>query len=134
PYGRILSNRRGAAPALDIRHLTFDIGAQRPVNTSLKNTWDGLSLGQRAALGAVLAVVFAGILLVATTASRPAYGVLFASLKADDAAAVTSKLRDMKVEYRLSQGGQTIEVPEARALDLRLSMTAAGLPRGGTGG
>src|SRR6188472_1693422 len=101
---------------------------------SYQKTWLGLSVGQRLALGAVLAAVFAGILLVAHWAGQPSYGVLFSNLEPEDAGAVTGKLREQKVEYRLSQGGRSIEVPVDKVYDLRLAMATAGLPRGGSAG
>src|SRR6266498_3879147 len=102
--------------------------------SSLEKTWASLSMGQRLALGGVLAVVFGGILLVAEVAGRPPYGVLFSNLEPQDAGAVTSKLREMKVDYHLSQGGRAIEVPAEKVYDLRLQMATEGLPRGGSAG
>ena len=81
-----------------------------------------------ALLGGVLAVVFGGILLVAQWAGRPPYGVLISNLEPQDAGAVTSKLREMKVDYHLSQGGRAIEVPAEKVYDLRLQMATEGLP------
>jgi flagellar M-ring protein FliF len=100
--------------------------------TSLQQTWTSLSVWQRAALGAVLTAVFGGILLVARVAGRPSYGVLFANLAAEDAGAVTSKLRELKIDYQLAQGGKAIEVPADQVYDLRLTMATEGLPRGGS--
>src|SRR5258708_271525 len=102
--------------------------------TSLQKIWGSLTLGQRLTLGGVLAVVFGGMLFVAQTASRPTYGVLFSNLEPEDAGAVTSKLREQKVDYRLSQAGRTIEVPEDKVYDLRLTMATEGFPRGGSVG
>src|SRR2546428_9334882 len=98
--------------------------------TSLQKTWGSLSPGQRLALGAVLAAVFGGILWITQTASRPAYAVLYANMEPEDAGAVTSKLRELKVDYRISQAGRAIEVPADKVYDLRLTMANEGLPRG----
>lgn len=102
--------------------------------TSLQKTWRSVSLGQRAALGAVLALVFAGVLWVAQTAGHPPYAVLFSNLEPEDAGAVTGKLRELKVDYHLSDGGRAIEVPADKVYDLRLTMATEGLPRGGSVG
>jgi flagellar M-ring protein FliF len=101
---------------------------------SLEKTWAGLTVGQRLALAGVLAVVFGGIILIAQWAERPPYGVLFSNLEPQDAGAVTGKLRELKVDYHLSQGGRAIEVPADKVYDLRLSMASEGLPRGGSAG
>jgi flagellar M-ring protein FliF len=102
--------------------------------TSLQKTWQSLPLIQRVALAGVAAAVFGGLLLVAQMASRPTYSVLFSNLEPEDAGAVTSKLRELKVDYRLSQGGRAIEVPADKVYDMRLSMATEGLPRGGSVG
>ncbi len=102
--------------------------------TSFQKTWASLSFGQRFALGGVLAVVFGGLLLVAQMAGRPQYGVLFSNLEPQDAGSVTGKLRELKVDYQLSQGGRAIEVPADKVYDLRLSLASEGLPRGGSVG
>jgi flagellar M-ring protein FliF len=101
---------------------------------SYQKTWMGLSVGQRMALGAVLIAVFAGILLVARWAGQPTFGVLFSNLEPEDAGAVTGKLREQKIDYRLSQGGRSIEVPTDKVYDTRLAMATQGLPRGGSAG
>jgi flagellar M-ring protein FliF len=98
---------------------------------SLQNTWNGLSLIQRAALGGVLAAAFGALMWVTQTASRTSYGILFSNLEPNDAGAVTAKLREMNVEYRLSHGGRAIEVPAEKVYDLRLSLASEGLPSGG---
>jgi flagellar M-ring protein FliF len=100
----------------------------------MQNLWGSLSMGQRLALGGVLLAVFAGILLVAQWAGRPPYGVLFSNLESQDAGAVTGKLRDQKIDYRLTDGGRTIQVPQDKVYDLRLSLATEGLPRGGSAG
>jgi flagellar M-ring protein FliF len=101
---------------------------------SLQKTWVSLSFAQRVTLGAVLVAVFGAMLFIGQTASRPAYAVLFSNLEAEDAGAVTSKLREQKVDYHITQSGRAIEVPADKVYDLRLTMATEGLPRGGSVG
>ena len=98
---------------------------------SLQKTWASLSMGQRVALGAVLLAVFGGMLFIGQIASRPTYAVLFSNLEPEDAGAVTSKLREMKVDYQISQAGRAIEVPADKMYDLRNTLATGSLPRGG---
>jgi flagellar M-ring protein FliF len=80
-----------------------------------------------AALAAgILAVVFWGFL-----GAGADYGVLFSNLAQDDAAAITSKLKSKKVNYRLEAGGGTILVPKAEVYEMRLYLASEGMPRGG---
>jgi flagellar M-ring protein FliF len=102
--------------------------------TSIQHTWQNLAPAQRAALAGLLVLVFGGILLVARIAGQPSYAVLYSNLEAEDAGAVTARLRELKVDYRLSQGGRAIEVPVDKVYDLRLSLATEGLPRGGSVG
>lgn len=59
------------------------------------------------------------------------YSVLFSNLNSDDAAAMTSKLKEKKVPYQLSADGRAISVPADKVSELRLEMAASGLPHGG---
>ncbi|PZM97418.1 MAG: flagellar M-ring protein FliF [Actinobacteria bacterium] len=76
---------------------------------------------------AVLAVVVGGALF-ASWAARPSYAPLFTNLATSDAAAITEKLTASGVPYKLADGGQTILVPQDQVYDLRLRMSAEGLP------
>ena len=98
--------------------------------TSLKNFWTKLSRPQK-----VLTVV-APLLLISTLvtlllwANRPQYVPIFNNISPADAGAVTNKLKDLKVDYRLADGGSTISVPQKQAAEVRLQLASAGLPQG----
>ncbi|MFY9514332.1 MAG: flagellar basal-body MS-ring/collar protein FliF [Rubrivivax sp.] len=62
------------------------------------------------------------------------YKVLFASVSEKDGGAIVEKLAQMNVPYRFSEGGGTIMVPAAQVYDLRLKLSAAGLPKGSING
>jgi len=59
------------------------------------------------------------------------YGVLFSNLNSEDAAAMTTKLKEKKVPYQISADGRVISVPADKVSELRLEMAASGLPHGG---
>lgn len=96
-----------------------------------KALFSSLSKGARILLftTAALAAIFVGYLVFHATSEQ--YATLFTQLDRDDASGVVAKLKEMKVPYKLSQDGATIEVPEAKVLDLRLELATSGLPRGG---
>ena len=77
----------------------------------------------------VVAAIGIGGFFTYRATSEP-YAVLFSQLTTDDAAGVVAKLKELKVPYRVIDGGR-IEVPEARVHELRLEVAGAGLPRGG---
>lgn len=87
--------------------------------------------GQRmTAVVAVLAVVVGGFFFVRWV-STPAYAPLFTGLSGSDAAAVTSALTDAGTPYQLSDGGQTVLVPQAEVYAQRVALAGEGIPAGG---
>src|SRR5579884_1544301 len=106
----------------------------RAALASLRTLFLGLPrIQQIAIVGAtVAAIVVAGALLL--FAQQPEMTVAFRNLDANDAAQITQKLKDSKINYELADNGQTIKVPATQAQDVKLQMAAAGLPQGGTVG
>ena len=56
---------------------------------------------------------------------------LYTSLTPEDAAAVTQKVREAGIEYRLDETGATVLVPSTSVAEARLALAGAGLPRSG---
>ena len=82
---------------------------------------------------ALLSVVgLTGAFFFLNWVSAPTYGVLLAGLDAKDAAAVTAKLSEDGVPYKLEAGGGTVLVPQDVLDKERISVAAAGLPAGST--
>ncbi len=77
-------------------------------------------------------VVVAGYFTVAPMVRENA--VLFAQLESEDAAAIVEKLKAQQVPYELTGDGTTVKVPKELVHELRLTLAAEGLPRGGTVG
>lgn len=90
--------------------------------------------GQKVTLAAVLVAVLLGGYAFTSWASKPAMAPLFTGLEAQDAASVTEKLDAAGVRYELTDGGRSILVPRSQLYDLRLKMSAAGLPASSTSG
>ena len=91
----------------------------------------GLSVPARVmVVGTTVAAVLVGG-FIAFQQVNEVYTPLFTQLDRDDAAAIAAKLKEQKVAYRIDSDGATIEVPEAKARELRLELASAGLPRGG---
>ena len=99
-----------------------------------RDNWNRVPLPQRAALIAILTVVFGGILYVALVSGRPSYSVLFSNLSPEDAGAVANRLREQKVEFRTTGEGKAIEVPTDKVYDLRNDLASEGIPRSGNVG
>jgi len=81
------------------------------------------------------AVTILGVLVLAiggyffsTWAAQPTYAPLFSNLAPADASAIVDKLAAAGTPYKLSDGGATIEVPQAQVYDMRVKMAGQGLP------
>ncbi|MCS6860337.1 MAG: flagellar basal-body MS-ring/collar protein FliF [Abditibacteriales bacterium] len=88
----------------------------------LQRAWGNLTVGQQRVLIGMGAVTAVGLVLLVMWASRPEYRPLFTNLTEADAAAVTAKLDERNVPYRLSDGGSTVLVPRHEVDALRLQM------------
>jgi flagellar M-ring protein FliF len=79
-------------------------------------------------IGAVLAFAMVSMLWLSGDVNQQ---VLYTQLTVEDAAAITSKLREMKVPYSIAGDGTTILVPSSTVYETRLRLASEGLPQGG---
>jgi flagellar M-ring protein FliF len=93
--------------------------------------WRSLSIVKRVSLLVATGAVLVGVLAAASLGSRVEYTYLFTEMSIEDAAAISEKLKAMKVPYKIEANGTAIQVPEERVHQLRLELASAGLPRGG---
>ncbi|MBW2123536.1 MAG: flagellar M-ring protein FliF, partial [Deltaproteobacteria bacterium] len=97
----------------------------------LTHGFKGLSPIQRVIFVLVVGGGLIGVILLGVWANRPEYGLLYSKLSEKDAASVVSKLKEMKIPYRLGGGGHSILVPSDKIYETRLQLAAGGLPEGG---
>src|SRR5581483_3806741 len=90
--------------------------------------------GQLAIIGLLTVGIAIGAMTFMHWASAPSYSVLFSGLDSKDASDIVSKLKSQGVNYKLTGDGGTLMVPASKVYDLRLAMSAAGLPKGGVVG
>ena len=93
--------------------------------------FNGLPIGKRIALGAVGVFMLVGILLTAHLSSGDDYTLLYSNLSQDDTLAVTEKLKERLVPYKLENGGKVIMVTTKNIYQLRLELAGEGIPSGG---
>jgi len=96
--------------------------------------WSGFTPGQKTTLGLAIAAVVLGGYFFTKWAAEPTWTPLYGNLGSTDAASVTQELSSKGVQYRLADGGATVLVPQAQVYQLRLDMSAKGLPTGGSQG
>src|SRR3954469_13606442 len=63
--------------------------------------------------------------------NTPTYALLFADMDQETAAQIVSKLKSLKVAYKLDDGGRSIRVASERVDELRLELTSTGMPSSG---
>ncbi len=105
-----------------------------PASPGLAARWQALPGRMRlmAILG-TLALV-AVLVAMAGTARDGDYRMLFPNLSEKDGGLIIDKLAQMNVPYRFAEGGGSILVPASRVHELRMKLTASGLPTSSAGG
>ncbi|NLV16988.1 MAG: flagellar M-ring protein FliF [Syntrophomonadaceae bacterium] len=99
----------------------------------IPKAWESLNLNKKVlTIGAailIVATVFVSLSALFTTDYEP----LFTNLGVNDAAAMTAKLQELNIPYKLDDGGTSILVPSESKYSTRLELAAAGLPQGAAG-
>jgi flagellar M-ring protein FliF len=94
----------------------------------------GFTGGQKTVLVIAVVATLVGGLAFTRWAAAPNYAALYSNLPSADAASVTEELTTKGVPYQLADGGSTIMVPQAQVYQLRLDLSAQGLPQDGAPG
>lgn len=95
----------------------------------IREKWRALGKNNQIILGATSGVALLALLGFLFWANSPEYTPLFDNLAAADASAISDKLKEQNVTYRLVHGGTTIEVPASKRDELRLKLIGEGLPQ-----
>ncbi|HWE49100.1 MAG TPA: flagellar basal-body MS-ring/collar protein FliF [Bryobacteraceae bacterium] len=93
--------------------------------------WSALSRAQQVSLVVVPLLLSALVFGLTKWKHDADFRVLYSSLAPEDASAVTQKIREAGIEFRLDETGATVLVPSERIADARLALAGAGLPRTG---
>jgi flagellar M-ring protein FliF len=109
----------------------LDVGAAKERMGTLLS---GFTVGQRVVLILAGIGIVAGGFFFTRWSSSTSYAPIYANLSADDAASVTSQLTGKGVPYKLDAGGTTVLVPRSQLYQLRIDLSAAGLPSKGSPG
>ena len=96
--------------------------------------WAGFTSGQKTMLALAIAAVVVGGYFFTKWAAEPTWAPLYGNLASSDAASITQELSGKGEQYKLADGGATVMVPQAQVYQLRLDMSAKGLPTGGAQG
>jgi flagellar M-ring protein FliF len=90
-----------------------------------------LSIRQRWTILISAVLVAAGLYGLARWERESAFRPLYTTLAPEDASVVIQKLKEGATDYRISNNGATISVPEDKVAELRLELAGAGVPKSG---
>ncbi len=96
-----------------------------------KAAWQRFSAAQKAVVALVPLLLVLGLGYLLVTGAQPRYKALYANLSTKDAGQLADKLKESNVPYRIAEDGKTLEVPEDRLNETRLSLASQNLPLGG---
>ncbi len=83
--------------------------------------------------GMVIAMIFVAVIalgLIILAFIKPKYQTLYTGLDQSDAAAISSYLQKNKIEFKISENGESISVVNTSVPKLRLDLASKGMPRG----
>lgn len=94
-----------------------------------------LPLVQKIMFPLIIAASVSGIIYISKWANQADYVVLYSDLEPADSAAVIERLKGQKVKYEVRGDGRTIAIsPPEMVHELRISLAAEGVPKGGVVG
>lgn len=99
------------------------------IQKSIREFWGKLSRPQKVITVAAPLAVAIALFSLLYWASHPQYVAIFTKLPDTEAGAITTKLKDLKVNYQLADNGTSILVPQKQASEIRLELASAGLPQ-----
>ena len=94
----------------------------------------GFTPGQRGIVVVGIALLVLGALALSRWAAQPSWTPLYAKLSSADASAVAEELKAQNIPSPLTDGGNTVLVPQASVYELRVALGAKGIPAGDGGG
>src|SRR5579884_3276345 len=97
----------------------------------LKKLFKSLSVGQRFSILFFAVLFTSGVTWFTRYQHEASFRPLFSSLSSEDASGIVQKLKEKGIDYRISENGTMVSVPEEKVAELRLDMAGAGLPKTG---
>jgi flagellar M-ring protein FliF len=102
-----------------------------PAVEQIVNNFKQMPVSRKVIIAVVTVLVVAGFSSLFFLANKTSYQPVFANMTSEDAAEAVTKLKELKIQYKLGGAGATILVPADRVYDVRLKLAEAGLPKGG---
>ncbi|MBT3585473.1 MAG: flagellar M-ring protein FliF [Halobacteriovoraceae bacterium] len=101
---------------------------------NFKEFFSGLDANRKAGLVGISLFIAAGLFVIVFWASGTRYEVLYKDLNREDSKKVAVMLEEGKIEYKLSNDGKKIEIPEDKVKEWRLKLAMRGVSFSGAVG
>lgn len=92
----------------------------------LKGFWDRTNLTQRIFIGGLAVAVIVAFFVMVLYLNKPNWAVMYTNLYPEDASRIVETLKKEKIDYKLTNNGSTIMVPESQVYDMRLKVAGEG--------
>lgn len=96
-----------------------------------KEFFQKLSSAQKAIFLSGVALIFVTLIVIIILSGKENYSVLFSNLSYEDMNSIIEQLNTENVKYKLENNGTVIMVPKEQVYELRITMSAQGLPKAG---
>ena len=103
----------------------------RQLLEQLKTLLLNLSPAKRITLAALILGTLAGFSILMLWTGRADFQPLYTNLQVEDAGIILSKLKELKIPYRIESNGSTILIPQEKIHEIRMDLASQGLPQGG---
>ncbi len=106
------------------------------LKTQALELWQKMTRIQRTVIICSAVLLFGTLILLTRGATRPDYGTLFTQLDDQHAGQIVEKLKEKKIQFKLSDtgSGTTVMVPTKDITQTRLELASEGYPTGGVVG
>ncbi len=96
---------------------------------NLLNRFKELTPLQKIALAIAISLIVSFAVVSILWIRSPEYALLYSNLSPSDTAQIIKKLKEMRIPYKLKEGG-AIYVPVEKVYEIRVKMASMGLPKG----
>jgi flagellar M-ring protein FliF len=94
--------------------------------------WNQLSRNRKILIGVGLLFFILIIVFVIFSSSKTEYALAYTDLQTNDAAAITTYLKDSGIPYQISPDNKSIKVPRAKVSEVQLAVESQGINKNGS--
>jgi flagellar M-ring protein FliF len=89
--------------------------------------WNQLSRNRKISIGVGFLLFIVVIVVVISNSSKTEYALAYTDLQTNDAAAITTYLKDSGIKYQISTDNKSIKVPRSKVSEVQLAVESQGI-------